>query len=308
MSKRTSWVVRKGEGPRLADILARAGADANAVKDGRVFVGRRRALSVDEAVKPGDEVLVAPEPLPGPPAVILHDEDGVVAADKPADVTTIPDQDGASASLLASVARALGVDPSALHPTSRLDRGVSGVVLFARTEAAAARLREARAEGLYARRYVAIAAAAPSPASGEWDAPIGKAKDPRHRAVAGKDPTAARTRYAVAGRAGAWALLALEPVTGRTHQLRVHAAHAGAPLLGDRVYGGPSRVTLPTGSVVSFDRIALHAARVRVPRRDGALLEVSAPVPAVLRAWWSAAKGDPDASGRALGELTALRG
>jgi 23S rRNA pseudouridine955/2504/2580 synthase/23S rRNA pseudouridine1911/1915/1917 synthase len=122
----------------------------------------------------------------------------------------------------------------------------------------------------------------------------------------------ALSRHATVARADAgaqgWALLALEPVTGRTHQLRVHAAHAGAPLLGDRVYGGPSRVTLASGSVVVFDRIALHAARVRVPRADGSMLEVGAPVPPLLREWWQKGGGNDDAWDRALGDLKALRG
>ena len=305
---RARWVVRAGEGTRLAEVLVRARADVDAVKDGRVFIGRRRAKSADDAVKPGDEVFIAAPALPIAAATILLDEDGLVAADKPADLVTIPDQDGGASSLLASVARSLGVDAATLHPTSRLDRGVSGVVCFARTPAAAERLRTARERGDYARRYVAIAATEPKEPYGDWDAPIGRAADPRHRAVAGKDAASALSRYAVAGRASSWVLLALEPVTGRTHQLRVHASNAGAPLLGDRVYGGPSRVTLPTGRVVSFGRIALHAARVRVPRHDGSVLEITAPVPTELRDWWRAGTGDDVAWDAALGDLTALRG
>ena len=273
-------------------MLARAGADTDAVRDGRVFIGLKRARSGDEAVGPGDEIHISSRGEEIAPATLLADEDGLVAADKLADIATIPDQKDASSSLLASVARALGCASSGLHPTSRLDRGVSGVVVFARTEAAAERLRVAREQGTYSRRYVAIASVAPSAEQGEWDAPIGRAKDPRHRAVNGRDAAPARSRFTVAGRAGAWALLALEPITGRTHQLRVHASHGGAPLLGDRVYGGPSRATLPSGRVLSFGRIALHAARVRVPRADGSMLEVSAPVPAELREWWRAGGGD----------------
>jgi len=259
-------------------------------------------------VRPGDELHIAPRARAAMPATLLLDEDGLVAADKPADVTTIPGHDAASESLLATVARTLGVHPLTLHPTSRLDRGVSGVVLFARTPGAAERLSAARERGEYTRRYVAIAASPPAPPSGEWTASIGKAADPKHRAVAGRDAVAALSRYATVASAGAWTLLALEPVTGRTHQLRVHAAHAGAPLLGDRVYGGPSRATRPSGSVLSFGRIALHAARVRVPRDDGTALEVSSPVPTVLREWWRAGGGEDDAWDAALGEVTALRG
>jgi 23S rRNA-/tRNA-specific pseudouridylate synthase len=289
-------------------VLARAGVEPDAVGEGRVFVGRRRALSHDEAVGVGEEVHVAPKGRALGGATLLFDAEGLVAADKPADVATIPGHDAASESLLSAVARTLGVHPLTLHPTSRLDRGVSGVVVFARTSAAADRLAAARERGLYSRRYVAIATTAPEPPAGLWNAPLGKAADPRHRAVSGRDAVPAESRYVTVARAGAWALLSLEPVTGRTHQLRLHASHAGAPLLGDRVYGGPTRATLPSGSVLAFGRIALHAARVRVPRADGSVVEIVSPIPAELRGWWRAAGGEDGAWAAGLGEVTVPRG
>jgi 23S rRNA pseudouridine1911/1915/1917 synthase len=139
---------------------------------------------------------------------------------------------------------------------------------------------------------VAIAASAPAPASGTWKAPIGRAHDPRLRTVGGRDPVAATTRYSVCGRAPGAAMLGVAPVTGRTHQIRVHASHAGAPLLGDRDYGGPARMTLPSGRVLEPRRIALHAARVVVPGDRGASLVVRAPIPAELEALWSALGGE----------------
>jgi 23S rRNA pseudouridine955/2504/2580 synthase/23S rRNA pseudouridine1911/1915/1917 synthase len=90
-------------------------------------------------------------------------------------------------------------------------------------------------------------------------------------------------------------MLAVAPVTGRTHQIRVHAAHAGAPLLGDRAYGGPVRLTLPSGRVIEPGRIALHAARVVVPRPAGEPLVLSAPLPPELASLWSALGGEPAA-------------
>jgi 23S rRNA pseudouridine955/2504/2580 synthase/23S rRNA pseudouridine1911/1915/1917 synthase len=174
-------------------------------------------------------------------------------------------------------------------------------VIFARTRAAAERLRIARNEGTYARRYVAIAASEPDAASGRWDAPVGRDPgNPRRRTVRGRDPVPAVTWYAVCGRAprGA-ALLAVAPVTGRTHQIRVHAAHAGSPLIGDRVYGGPARLVLPGGRVLEPGRIALHALRVTVPQAEGPPLVALAPVPVALRDLWSALGGTPEAWERA---------
>lgn len=347
------WVVRPGDGARIEEVVARAGGDARAVREGRVFIARRRARANDP-VRVGDEVRVvvarepaaatdardrdadgrgssaggaraksapegsaAPRHAPGAsayasdaPIAILAREDDLVAVAKPAGIPTIPDLAGASHALVARVARQLGLDPGRLHPTSRLDREVSGVVVIALDAAARARLAAARAEGRYERRYVALAARAPSPAVGIWDAPIGRAADPRHRAAGGRDAAPAETRYRVHAEAGGRAILALAPVTGRTHQLRVHAAHAGAPLLGDRIYGGAAagRIALPTGRVLALGRVALHALRVCVPRARGAPLVVVAPVPVELRALLGALGGDPDALEAAWREDADVRG
>jgi 23S rRNA-/tRNA-specific pseudouridylate synthase len=289
------WIVQPGDGRTVGDVLVRAGADGRAVDDGRVFVGKRRVRRADESVVPGDIVSVA-APRAGAvvtPHILLHEGD-LVAADKPAGIPTIPDHAGAAHALVTAVARTLGVDVARVHPTSRLDRDVSGVVVFALSPAAARRLLEARAQGAYERRYVAVASRAVEPDRGTWDAPIGRARDPRLRTVGGRDPTPASTRYtAVALAPRGQALLAIAPVTGRTHQIRVHAANAGAPLLGDRSYGGPARVTLPTGRVLEMGRVALHAARVVVPGERGARHAIESPIPGDLRETWSRLGGDP---------------
>jgi 23S rRNA-/tRNA-specific pseudouridylate synthase len=291
------WTVRPGDGHTVREVLSRAGADDDAVSDGRVFVGPRRVRGADEEVRAGDVVSVAARVASeGPLVTLLWNAGDFVAAEKPAGIPTIPDHAGSSHALLHGVARVLGVEPSGLHATSRLDRDVSGVVVFTLTKGAAERLARARAEGAYERRYVAVVARAPEPHDGTWDVPIGRARDPRLRMASGRDPVDARTRYQVVGRTPRGeAMLAVAPLTGRTHQIRVHSAHAGAPLLGDRAYGGPSRVTLATGRVLEPGRIALHAARVVVPGRDGSPVLVTSPIPTELRSLWSALGGDPAA-------------
>jgi 23S rRNA pseudouridine1911/1915/1917 synthase len=277
------WTVRPGDGVTVGEILSRAGGDEHAVREGRVFVGPRRVRRADEPVRPGDELTIAPPRAGGDAeATILASTGDLVAADKPAGIPTIPDHAGGAHALLARVARTLGVDASALHPTSRLDSGVSGVVVFTRTKGARERLARARAEGAYRRRYVAIAARAPAVESGTWDEPV--------------KGVPARSLFAVVARAPAGqALVAVAPQTGRTHQIRIHASAAGAPLLGDRAYGGPARLTLPTGRVLESGRIALHAARVVVPDADGRPLVISSPIPQELLSLWSALGGDPAA-------------
>lgn len=295
MTRAISWIVRAGDPETLGALVVRAGGDDAAIAEGRVFVGRARAKSADAPVRVGDEVRISVaaagdrgEAVASQVRVIARAA-GLVALEKPAGLPTIADHAGAAHTLVAAAAKLLGVAEEKLHPTSRLDREVSGVVVLASSPAAAALARRARDEGAYARLYVAVGSTTleGAPDEGVWDAPIGRhPRDARHRAANGKDPAPARTRFRIVARAGGACLLALRPETGRTHQLRVHAAHAGAPLVGDRVYGGRARVTSPSGAVVPFDRIALHAARVVVGR-----LDARADVPEALRTLWAALGG-----------------
>ena len=292
------WVVRPGDGATVAEIVRKAGDTERALTEGRVFLGRRRVTSGALPVQSGDEVVIGPPPARGPSRAptwsILWEWPGLVACVKPAGMPTVPDHAGAAHSLVALAATSLGKSVNDLFVTSRLDREVSGVVVFATSRGAEARLKEARARGAYERRYVAIAvdgASSPEP----WNAPIGLGKDARHRAAFGPDAKESLTLWSAVACAGGFALLAVAPQTGRTHQIRVHASHAGAPLLGDRDYGGPARATLPGGRVVSLARIALHAARVSVPDEAGAPRVAEAPIPVELRGAWTDLGGASEA-------------
>ena len=291
------WIVREEDGADVGAIVARAAPnDPRAIAEGRVFVGKTRVTRADERVSERDVVTVhAPRAASAEEPRILLRSNDVVAAEKPAAMPTIADHHGAARTLVSFVAASVGRPAASIHPTSRLDVGVSGVVLFALSDLARARLARARENGCYARLYLAIADRSPAPAEGTWDAPIGRAPDPRHRAVGGRDAIDALTRFRVVALAkSGHALLRLEPVTGRTHQLRVHAAHAGAPLSGDSVYGGSSRLTLPSGAVRKLDRVMLHAHRVRVTDDPKAALEALSPVPEAMSRTWTDLGGDPD--------------
>jgi RluA family pseudouridine synthase len=269
------------EATTLIEVLARLGEDARAVREGRVFVGRQRATHDRMPIAKGADVLVHPprEEIALPDPFVLHHGDGVVVVDKPAGIPTIPDVRGAQGTLLDLAARAIGLPASALHPTSRLDREVSGVVTFALEEEARTAIARAREEGKYERRYLAIARG-PLPDRARFTWSIARAKDPKLRRAADEGEPAA-TRMVVVERAGEHALVAVAPETGRTHQIRVHLAAAGAPLLGDRAYGGISRMTTKTGKVIAFARVALHCARVAIslPR---CIITASSPVPPEL--------------------------
>jgi len=250
--------------------------DPIAIDEGRVFIGKKRAKRGD-LVKDESEVRVNEKRDIDASIVFLHRAKDLVAVDKPAGIATVPDTRDAHNSLVHRVARELGVRAESIHVTSRLDRGVSGVVVFALADKARHSLQDARTSGAYFRRYVAIAARAPSPAEGEWTAP-----------VEGKP---SRSRYRVVATAERGAFLHVEPETGRTHQIRIHASGAKSPLLGDTKYGGSRTLVLPTGKVLPLERIALHCAHVRV---EG-VVDARAPIPNELRDWWTALGGEASA-------------
>lgn len=274
MSKR---FIARGDAT-ISEILAAMSVEREAIAEGRVFIGRRRVVRDDERVRAGEQVLAHARPtevvLPDP--FILYRDRGVLIVDKPAHMSTVPDVTTSRGTLLDVASRAASV--SNLHPTSRLDREVSGVVTFALDERAAAALQRARDAHRYERRYIAIAAGQPS--AGPWRWAIGRARDPGLRRVA-PDGKPSETRVRIVASVSGYSLLALSPVTGRTHQIRVHASAAGSPLLGDRAYNGPSRLTLPTGKSVSLGRVALHCARVRIDLID-CMISASSPVPPEL--------------------------
>jgi 23S rRNA pseudouridine1911/1915/1917 synthase len=175
------------------------------------------------------------------------------------------------------------------HATSRLDAQVSGLVTFALDPDINRHLLEARRAGTYDRVYLGITIHPISSEHGDWTWPI--SIDPRNpkRRVAGpgRGEREARTRYEVAARTSRATLLRLRPRTGRTHQLRVHAAEAGAPLFGDTLYQGERRKVLADGSVVTARRVMLHCGWVSFPRPSGGgRIELEAPVrPDMHQAW-----------------------
>ena len=194
----------------------------------------------DFAVVPGDTVTVrldeqSPEyPAEDGPLAVIYEDDHILAVDKPAGMLIHPSRgknDGTLANLVAGYYRRTG-QRSAFHPVTRLDRDTFGIVLLAKHAHAHALLQQ----GDLQKTYHALTLGGPADDEGVIDAPIARRPLPSLLRFVSPEGKPSVTRYRVLRR-GEICLLALTPVTGRTHQLRVHCAHMGFPILGDPQYG-----------------------------------------------------------------------
>jgi 23S rRNA pseudouridine1911/1915/1917 synthase len=224
------------------------------------------------------------------PLSVRYSDDRVLVISKPAGLVTHP-ATGHSSGTLVNALLGLGVPLSSVGSdrpgiVHRLDKETSGLLLVAKDDDTHRFLKEALREHRVERRYLALVRGAPRAASGTIDAPI--ARHPTRRKLMAVVPggRAAITHYVVLARGEGLALLDVGLETGRTHQIRVHLAHLGHPVLGDRVYGGLSDLSRAIG----LDRPFLHAARLTWPDpAGGAPVTVEDPLPDDLLAALAAA-------------------
>lgn len=208
------------------------------------------------------------------PRVVFADAD-VVVVDKPSGMPSVPARTPLDP---ADVAARLTAAYGPLEAAHRLDRDTSGLLVLARSRSARAALGRAFEARLVAKGYLAVVVGRPAESSGEICLPLAADRDrpPRHRVdrELGKPATTRWRLLALAAELGetpATSLLEIQPLTGRSHQIRVHLASLGCPIAGDRLYGG---------TAVDV-RLALHAAHLALPHpATGERLVLAAPPPA----------------------------
>ena len=217
--------------------------------------------------------------------LVLHRDDDLIVIDKPAGLAvqggtgTTRHLDG----VLDGLRFGAEERPRLVH---RLDKDTSGVLVLARSSAIAARLGAAFRGKSVRKVYWAAVVGAPKPRNGKIDQKLAKlpGRDGERVTPDDKDGERALTFYRTVAHVGerlAW--LALQPVTGRTHQLRVHCITLGTPILGDGKYGGAA--SHPTG-LPEAHQLHLHARAIALPRAKGGTLIVTAPLPPHMRETW----------------------
>jgi 23S rRNA pseudouridine1911/1915/1917 synthase len=294
-------------GERLDRFLAAAQTDLSRsrlqglIRTGHVSVNGGAARAA-QRLRAGDRVRVEiPEPKPltllaeALPLTIVHEDADLVVLDKPAGIVVHPGAGVASGTLVHAllhrypeIARVGGATrPGIVH---RLDKDTSGLLVVARSERAHRALVAALKAREVKRTYVALVWGEPRTASGLTETAMGRhPKDRKRMAVLTRGGKPARTHWRVVERFGIAARLEVELDTGRTHQIRVHLAHLGHPVVGDPVYGGRGKKQLSlreserrlAGELLDvLSRQALHAAALELTHPvSGTRLTFSSPLP-----------------------------
>jgi len=241
-------------------------ADAAAVANARP-ARKRRDLTEDE--------------IEFAQALVIHKDDAALVINKPAGLAT---QGGTKTEIhvdgfLDALCYELDNRPKLVH---RLDKDTSGVLLLARTARSAGHFAKAFSSRTARKVYWALVVGVPAIEDGFIDLPIGKqpGSGGEKMHVDEKDGASARTRYRIVERAGntcAW--VELQPYTGRTHQLRVHMAAIGHPIVGDGKYGG--KEAFLTGTISR--KMHLHARRLRIDHPKGHQIDVRADLPSHMK-------------------------
>lgn len=214
----------------------------------------------------------APRPKPMPAALpVLYEDEDILILNKPAGLAVHQSTRDPEELTLENALAAYLPPEDFPHPVSRLDRGTTGVITFAKNGYMHELLRQQLHTADFYREYRGIACGNVESGSGSISSPIGLAENSTYKRAVRADGAPSLTEYEVLARKNGFTLLRLIPHTGRTHQLRVHMASLGHPLAGDWLYGERhSRIERP----------ALHSHLLHLKHPlTGAVLDITAPLP-----------------------------
>jgi len=267
---------------------------AKRLLDGGLVTVDRRVPKAAEKVAEGDIIVVEvppPEELSLEPQripiTIVYQDNDIIVVDKPPGLTVHPapgNPNGTLVNALLAICPDLQGIAGTLRPgiVHRLDKDTSGLLVVAKNDRAMRALQHQLAERRVHKTYLALVYGVPSPREGQIEAPIGRSPRNRKKMAIVENGREATTRYKVREDFGKYALLEVQPITGRTHQIRVHLAAIGHPIVGDAVYGRSSPLV---------GRQFLHASKLSFGMPlGGRLMEFESPLPPDLREALDAAR------------------
>jgi 23S rRNA pseudouridine1911/1915/1917 synthase len=291
-AERFEWLIEAdGAGMRLdrflteRSVLGTRSQVQRLIADGQVQVGDR-SIKPGTLLRRGDRVAV--QRLPAPPLsaepapialVVLYEDAALLAINKPAGLVVHPAPGHWQGTLVSALLHRWptlppGLDPARLGIVHRLDKDTSGVLLIAKTAGALAELGRQFHDREIDKQYLALVWGVPRRRSGTISEPIGRHPVHRQRMAVRTRGRAALTRYEVIETWQQVALLRVHPATGRTHQIRVHLAAIGHPIVADRLYARGRG-----GRIAGLARQALHAETIsfRHPA-SGDAMRITAPL------------------------------
>jgi len=246
---------------------------AKLIEQGRVRVNGQAETKAGYQIRAGDEVVVdfdPEQPVQSISLPVLYEDPDCIVINKPVGVLTHSkgefNPEPTVASFLASRVKDLSGERAGI--VHRLDRATSGVLIAAKTPQAFSWLQKQFAQRKAKKTYLAIVEGEPTNPEAIIDMPIERNPRRPQSFRVGQNGKAAQTTYKLLKTSNGLSLLELRPTTGRTHQLRVHLAHIGHPILGDELYGGPKA-----------GRMYLHAAELEISLLNKRRETFSAPLP-----------------------------
>ena len=287
--------------PRLDAWLAAAHPEVSRsrwkqlIEAGRVFLNGAPVLKTNTALAPGDELrCTLPDPAPvglvpaDIPLAVLHEDSDLIVLDKPAGLVVHPAPGHAADTLVNALLhhcadlQGIGGElrPGIVH---RLDKDTSGVLVVAKNEPTHAALVAQFAAHSIRKEYLALAWGTPKKPAGTVALPVGRHPVHRQKMAVTEKGRSAVTHYEVLAAGPLASLLRVRIETGRTHQIRVHLAHLGHPVVGDATYGR-TRHGLPAELKISRQMLHAHVLEIVHPRTGRPLVCTAPPPPDFLAA------------------------